>query len=63
MGNQYVGILVDNVWYGTVAIDADLQKHIDKIIASTWIPWINERQTKGTAKASTSDATPSRVSI
>ena len=52
MGNQYVGILVDR-WSATVAIDADLEEHIDKIIASTWIPRINERQTKGSAKAST----------
>ena len=44
-------------------MDADLEKHIDKIIASTWIPRIKERQTKGSAKASTRNPTASRISL
>ena len=48
MGVEYVGILVDR-WNVTVAIKANLEEHIDKIIASTWIPRITERQTKGIA--------------
>ena len=61
-GNQYVGILVDDS-YAIVAIDADLEEHINKIVASTWIPRINKRQIKGRAKASTRNATASQNSI
>ena len=41
--NQYVGILV-NSERAIVAIDADLEEHINRIIASTWISQNKERK-------------------
>ena len=55
MGNQYVGILVDR-WNVIIAIEAALEEHIHKIIASTWTPRISKRQRNGKFKASSSNA-------
>ena len=54
--NQYVGILVQNR-HAIVSIDAVLEKHINKIIASTWISHMKERKLKRRHEASTSSAT------
>ena len=55
LGDQFLGILVDK-WNATIAIESALEEYIHKIIASTWIPRINERQRKGKFKASSSNA-------
>ena len=54
--NQYVGILVENT-NAIVAIDAVLEKHIDEIIASTWISQIKERKPRKRNEAYISSAT------
>ena len=54
--NQYVGILVDQK-KAIVAIDAVLEKHINRIIASTWISHMKGRKLKRRHEASTSSAT------
>ena len=54
--NQYVGILVANR-PPIVSIDADLEEHVNKIMASTWISHMKERKLKRRHEASTSSAT------